>query len=165
MLSQTLTNQFTAPQEGRFPCHAKNSPHSGLKPSAPAPLPQELWTPPGLAAQPLKIYESKIPHLMADSVNVLPAALFYTVHLAGTTYLVVRPGDETRTHLDRLRDGAVLGVIAWGTFGLTNAAVLDCFPLSIALVDTVWGGVLTGTVALVAGKTTEISRAKKSEGA
>lgn len=51
----------------------------------------------------LKIYESKIPHLMADSVNVLPAALFYTVHLAGTTYLVVRPGDETRTHLDRLR--------------------------------------------------------------
>lgn len=113
----------------------------------------------------LKIYESKIPHLMAGSVNVLPAALFYTVHLAGTTYLVVRPGDETRTHLDRLRDGAVLGVIAWGTFGLTNAAVLDRFPLSIALVDTVWGGVLTGTVALVAGKATEISRAKKSEGA
>lgn len=33
----------------------------------------------------LKIYESKIPHLMADSVNVLPAALFYTVHLAGTS--------------------------------------------------------------------------------
>ncbi|MCM3510853.1 DUF2177 family protein [Rothia sp. P100] len=112
-------------------------------------------------AQPLKSTRAKSPTSWRIALTCYLLLSFTPCTWQGP----VRPGDETRTHLARLRDGAVLGVIAWGTFGLTNAAVLDRFPLSIALVDTVWGGVLTGTVALAAGKATEISRAKKSEGA
>lgn len=99
----------------------------------------------------LKLYESKIPHLMGDSVNVGPAAAFYALHLAGTVHLAVRPGED-RTTAQRVRDGAVLGAVAWGTFGLTNAAVLEKFPVGLALTDTVWGAVLTATTAGVAGK-------------
>lgn len=99
-----------------------------------------------------RIYDANIPHLMADTIKVLPAGAFYVLHLAGTVYLAVRPQDETRTTKDRAIDGAVLGTIAWGTFGMTNAAVLDRFPLSVAAIDTVWGGVLTATTAAVAGK-------------
>lgn len=98
----------------------------------------------------LKLYESKIPHLMADSVNVGPAAAFYVLHLAGTVHLAVRPAEE-RTTAQRVRDGAVLGALAWGTFGMTNAAVLDRFPVGLAVTDTLWGTVLTATTAGVAG--------------
>lgn len=99
-----------------------------------------------------KMYDREIPHLMASDLQPLPAAMFYAIHLAGTTYLVVQPTNADRTDLERMRDGAVLGAIAWGTFGLTNAAVLEKFPLKLALIDTVWGAFLTGAVAFVAGK-------------
>lgn len=98
----------------------------------------------------LKLYESKIPHLMGDTVNAAPAAAFYVLHLAGTVHLAVRPTEE-RTTGQRVRDGAVLGALAWGTFGLTNAAVLDEFPVGLALTDTAWGAFLTATTAGVAG--------------
>lgn len=99
-----------------------------------------------------KIYENEIPHLMAKTISAAPAAAFYVIHLAGTVYLVVRPDDHTRTTKQRLIDGAVLGGLAWGTFGMTNAAIMDRFPINVALIDTAWGAFLTATTAAVAGK-------------
>lgn len=104
------------------------------------------------------IYDNKIPHLMAETVAAAPATAFYVLHLAGTVYLVARPQDKMRSTKTRLAEGAVLGAVAWGTFGMTNAAILDRFPVSVAAIDTVWGSVLTATVAAVAGKAADTSR-------
>lgn len=98
-----------------------------------------------------KVYDKNIPHLMASQVNAAPAGLFYAGYLAGTVYLAVKPGQD-RTSVERFRDGAILGALAYGTFGFTNSAVLKDFPVKVAASDCAWGAVLTGTTAVVAGK-------------
>ena len=43
----------------------------------------------------------------------------------------------------------VLGVCIYGVFDFTNMALFDKYPLRVAIVDTVWGGVLFATLAVL----------------
>lgn len=43
--------------------------------------------------------------------------------------------------------GGLLGLFAYGTFDLTALALLDGWPVIVALVDMVWGTVLTAVTA------------------
>ncbi len=53
--------------------------------------------------------------------------------------------------------GAALGLVAYGTYDLTNLSVVEGFNLRIALIDLVWGTVLSGaTAALVVAVTSKI---------
>lgn len=97
-----------------------------------------------------RMYDAEIPHLMAGSPRPAPAAAFYTGYLAGLTHLAVRPQDE-RTPAQRFRDGAVLGALAYGTWGFTGASVLRRFPVRLAAADCAWGSLLSGASAVVAG--------------
>ena len=97
-----------------------------------------------------KLYDSAIPHLMGSELNAAPAAGFYSLYVAGAVHLATRPG-ERRSWAVRARDGAILVACAYGAWGLTGAAVLDRFPLSVALTDVAWGAFLTSLTATVAG--------------
>ncbi|HHW83097.1 MAG TPA: DUF2177 family protein [Actinomycetales bacterium] len=102
----------------------------------------------GLAAR--RLYESEMPHLMSSTLSAAPALGFYALYLAGTVHLATRPGEE-RGMGRRIRDGAILGACAYGAWGLTGAAVLDRFPVSVALIDMAWGAFGTALTAAVAG--------------
>lgn len=102
----------------------------------------------GLVAKDL--YDSEMPHLMADVLNPAPAAGFYALYVAAATHLATRPGEQ-RTLLQRARDGAVLGAAAYGAWGLTGASVLKKFPVSVALTDMAWGAFATALIATVGG--------------
>jgi uncharacterized membrane protein len=43
--------------------------------------------------------------------------------------------------------GALLGLIAYGTYDLTSLAVMKGFTTKIAIIDMVWGTILTGAVS------------------
>ncbi|MGB9144046.1 MAG: DUF2177 family protein, partial [Aestuariivirga sp.] len=43
--------------------------------------------------------------------------------------------------------GAALGLVAYGTYDLTNLSVVEGFNLRIALIDLLWGTFLSGTAA------------------
>lgn len=103
----------------------------------------------GLAAR--KLYDSEMPHLMASDLQPAPAAAFYAVYVGATTALAVQPGDEDRTTAQRVRDGAILGAAAYSAWGFTGAAVLDRFPIKVALADVAWGTFVTAATAGVAG--------------
>lgn len=98
------------------------------------------------------IYDSKIPHLMSDTIQAAPAGIFYAGYLIGVVHLVVQPNNPERTSLQRFRDGAILGALAYGTWGFTGASVLKDFPLSVEISDCAWGAALTGIASLVAAK-------------
>ena len=51
----------------------------------------------------------------------------------------------TFTHLLNL--GALLGLVTYAAYDLTNLATLEGFPLTVTLVDLVWGMVLCATVS------------------
>lgn len=97
------------------------------------------------------LYDREIPHLMASTINAAPAAVFYVAYLAGTVHLAVRPADDDRPWTKRLRDGAILGAVAYGTWGFTASSVLREFPVSLAIADCAWGAALTGATAVAAG--------------
>ena len=43
--------------------------------------------------------------------------------------------------------GAVLGLIAYGTYDFTNYATLKQWPLTMVIVDLIWGTFITGVAA------------------
>jgi uncharacterized membrane protein len=43
--------------------------------------------------------------------------------------------------------GALLGLLAYGTYDLTNLAVMKGFTLKIALIDMAWGAFVTAATA------------------
>ena len=92
-------------------------------------------------------YPQQIGHLMADNVNFRAAAVFYLIYLVGVVYLAVNPASNPEWTTVAVR-GAVLGLVAYGTYGFTNLAVMKAWPVAMTLVDTAWGIFLTSAAAV-----------------
>jgi len=92
------------------------------------------------------IYKPGIGHLMAPRPRIVPAALFYLLYAAGVTYLIVMPGLQQGVASAVLK-GAVLGLMAYATYDLTSLAVMRDWPLSMSVIDIVWGTVLTAVTS------------------
>lgn len=93
-------------------------------------------------------YRPRLGALLLDQPNLYGAAAFYLLYIAGIVQLAVVPalapgGSWTAA----LVAGAVLGLIAYGTYDMTNLATLKGWSLSVSLVDMAWGTVLTGLAA------------------
>ena len=43
--------------------------------------------------------------------------------------------------------GAILGLVAYGTYDMTNLATVRDWSVMVTIVDIVWGAALTGTAA------------------
>lgn len=95
----------------------------------------------------LKFYQSNIGHLMTDKPNLLVAGLFYLVYVVGVVILAVYPALEKQSFLIAIGHGMLLGLIAYGTYDITNLATLRDWPVQVAVVDIIWGMVLTATVS------------------
>ncbi|MBC7541941.1 MAG: DUF2177 family protein [Candidatus Sericytochromatia bacterium] len=78
---------------------------------------------------------------------VLPAAaLFYVCYVAAVVWFAVYGAANGR---DALRRGAAMGAVAYGTYELTNWAVVQGWPAALVPIDWAWGIALTGIVAWV----------------
>lgn len=98
-----------------------------------------------------RFYSKFIGHLMADKPELLPALVFYLIYIAGVTFFVVIPGLKNNyPPLKIFLTGALLGLMAYGTYDLTNQATLKNWPVLVTLVDLVWGAFLTGAVSIIA---------------
>lgn len=105
-----------------------------------------LWL--GLMAK--SFYREHIGHLMADNLNLGAAGGFYLLYVIGIVVFAVIPALQSDSWKTALVLGGLLGLIAYGTYDMTNLATLRDWPLSMALVDMAWGTALTG-VSAVAG--------------
>jgi len=93
------------------------------------------------------LYHHVLGPILADK-PFLPAALaFYLLYLAGVVYFAVRPALESGGWHQALVPGAVLGLIAYGTYDLTNMATLKVWSWHITVLDMAWGTVLTAIAA------------------
>lgn len=94
------------------------------------------------------LYQREIGELMRPDVRVLPAALFYIGYPAGLVLLTLWPGsDGAATPLWR---GALLGLIAYGTYDLTNLATLRGWSTTLSVVDILWGMCVSAIASLAA---------------
>jgi uncharacterized membrane protein len=97
-----------------------------------------------------KIYRPGLGALMADKPRIPAAVVFYLLYIAGLTVLVVLPALAANQFGSAVSRGAILGLIAYGTFDLTNLAILRGWPVNVTLIDMVWGTFLTAVTAAAA---------------
>ncbi len=95
----------------------------------------------------LSFYRSNIGHLMTDKPNLTIAGLFYLFYVVGVVILAVNPALEKQQWTLAVLYGGLLGLVAYGTYDITNLATLKNFPPIVAVVDMIWGTVLTASVA------------------
>ena len=94
-------------------------------------------------------YQAQVGHLMRANVNWAAAILFYMIFVSGIVVLVVWPAIERQNLVLAIVLGAVLGLVTYAAYDLTNLATLEGFPVTVAIVDLVWGAVLCSTVSAV----------------
>jgi uncharacterized membrane protein len=98
-------------------------------------------------------YRDRLGSLMAPSVSWLPAAAFYLLYAAGLTFFVTIPGIERGDALLRIAlTGAAFGLVAYGTYDLTNLATVRDFPASVAAADMAWGAFASAMACAGAAK-------------
>jgi uncharacterized membrane protein len=85
--------------------------------------------------------------LLRDDPNFVVAALFYLVFVAGILYFAVLPGLREGSLMVAVLNGAFLGLLAYGTYDITNLSVLKGYPPLLAAVDMAWGTFVSGVTA------------------
>ena len=92
-------------------------------------------------------YARQMGDLLREQPNLGVAGVFYAVYVAGIVLFAILPALQNQSWWTALLLGVALGVVAYATYDLTNLATLRRWPLALAAVDVVWGGVLTGLAA------------------
>jgi uncharacterized membrane protein len=92
-----------------------------------------------------RIYRPALGNLMAETPNIPIAAAFYLVYAVGIVVFAVGTDSTPRTLLNVAALGALLGLVAYGTYDITNMATLRGWPVSVSLIDMAWGTFLTAT--------------------
>ena len=96
------------------------------------------------------LYRSELGSGIAESPDLLAGALFYLLYVAALTYFAVLPGVDAESWRRAAGNGAFLGLTAYGTWALTNKAVLADWPVSLVPVDMAWGALLSAVSAVAA---------------
>ncbi len=94
-----------------------------------------------------RFYSKYLGDLLLDKPNFPVAAAFYLVYVVGVMVLAALPAYEQGDVKVALVRGALLGLLAYGTYDLTNMATIRGWAWQVTVVDLVWGTVLTATVA------------------
>lgn len=92
-------------------------------------------------------YFERMSHLMAESPNFNAAGLFYLFYVVGIVYFAVLPALKSGSMMTAIVSGALLGLVAYGTYDMTNYATLKNWSLTVSIVDMIWGATLTATSA------------------
>jgi uncharacterized membrane protein len=99
----------------------------------------------------LPTYRYGLGDLLAATPQLVPAVVFYLLYAAGVIALVVRPGGSPLHRWSQVAGrGALLGLVAYGTYDLTNQATLRDWPAWLTALDMAWGTVLTAIAATLA---------------
>jgi uncharacterized membrane protein len=92
-------------------------------------------------------YVTQLGEMMRPQPALLAAGLFYVVYAFGVVHFAVMPALRGNGWTTALAQGAVLGLVAYATYDLSNMATLKNWPVPMSIVDIAWGTALTATVA------------------
>jgi uncharacterized membrane protein len=91
-------------------------------------------------------YRELLGSLMLEKPLLFPAAVFYGLYVIGCVVFVVLPALSWQR---AAKLGALLGLVAYGTYDLTNWATLRDWSVQVSLLDWAWGTVATAVACTV----------------
>jgi uncharacterized membrane protein len=93
------------------------------------------------------LYRPLLGRLMLGRFELVPAALFYALYFAGVVVFAIAPALAGGRWTAALGLGALLGLVAYGTYDLTNQATLQGWPWRLTIADLCWGTFATAAAA------------------
>ncbi len=96
-----------------------------------------------------RLYRPAIGPLLNDKVNAAPAVVFYLLYLGGVLFLAVTPALRTGQWRAAALNGLVLGLVAYGTYDLTNQATLRIWSAKVTILDLAWGAFASALAATI----------------
>ena len=95
------------------------------------------------------LYKPALGDLLKDKPLIWAAVLFYVIYMIGLALIILKPALANDSILQALWTGVVFGVVAYGTYNLTNMATIKNWSSTIVWIDMIWGGILTGLSSAV----------------
>lgn len=86
------------------------------------------------------------PHML-DELRLLPAALFYIIHIFGIVFLAVAPALRQSSSRLALVNGGVLGLVAYSCYEMTSWTIMTNWHFNLVIVDTAWGVIISAVSA------------------
>jgi uncharacterized membrane protein len=97
-----------------------------------------------------RFYRPALGGLLRETPSWAPAIGFYLLYAGGVMVLVISPALTHEYGLGRVAlTAATLGVVAYGTYDLTNQATVRGWSARVTIVDIAWGGALTASVSVL----------------
>ena len=100
------------------------------------------------------LYSGIVKNISAKAITnrYYSGAIVYIALALGLVTLVI-PNVRTNSLKNIVKDsvmyGGIFGLVAYATFDFTNHYLFDGWPLSISVIDTVWGTVLSTLVSII----------------
>lgn len=97
-----------------------------------------------------RLYKPTLGPLLLEPFALGPAALFYGLYGIGLVVFAVLPGLASGKLITTFGYGALFGLVAYGTYNLTNLATLKGWTNQLSAIDMAWGATGTGLATLAA---------------
>ena len=95
------------------------------------------------------IYSKYLGYLMTPNVNWLAALIFYVIFIIGVLYFVIAPSLVDRDFTQLVIRAMLFGFITYATYDLTNLATVRDWPITITIIDLIWGTTLSTSVSVI----------------
>ena len=93
------------------------------------------------------LFSSNLGDWLLDDPRMGPAAIFYLFYVGGVLFFASWPAFNSGNPTQALMAGALLGLLAYGTYEFTNFATLRAWSPTMVMIDVTWGATLTGVSA------------------
>jgi uncharacterized membrane protein len=97
-----------------------------------------------LGAVARNLYRNQLGFLMKENFNMTAAFIFYLLFTAGLVFFVLNRALAVSSWQYALFAGMFFGLITYSTYDLTNLATIKDWPLTITIIDLIWGTFLGG---------------------
>ena len=94
-------------------------------------------------------YRPNFGPLLNDKPVMWAAILFYLVYVFGLAVVILQPAIHNDSIAQSFWTGLVFGLVAYGTYNLTNMATIKNWSVNVVIVDMIWGGLLTGSSSAI----------------
>ncbi|EGF32503.1 hypothetical protein IMCC9480_2394 [Oxalobacteraceae bacterium IMCC9480] len=92
-------------------------------------------------------YMRELDGLLLPTPLMTPAIVFYLLFVVGIVVFAVQPALDSNSWTKALTLGALLGLMAYGTYDLSNLSTLDGWSPRFAIIDIAWGTSVTAISA------------------
>ncbi|MCB1493281.1 MAG: DUF2177 family protein [Rhodobiaceae bacterium] len=93
-------------------------------------------------------YASQLGGLLLETPRLGIAGAFYALYVVGIVVFAILPAQRDGSFVTAAMLGALLGLVAYATYDITNYATLKGWPATVVAVDIAWCIFVTAASAL-----------------